>query len=257
MPTDMTMKNSAGDTMMMNYLVTGANGPLGQAIAKFLLANGHKVLVTSRATSDRYDGLGVSVQHLAGIDLLDVAGLERLKSACGSFFTGPFHIINCTGHYEGQEDYHKTTVDESFKIFASNYLAVQNTATTLIPLQIERGGGHFIAFSCNSVLYNYPQMAPFTASKAALESLTKSLANEYFGMGLVTTAFRLATLHTEHELQVKPYGDHKNWLQLDEVAQFLSAYTAQPIGLHSGNVMNLFHYSDTFFSKSYFERIRR
>ena len=253
----MTMTNSVNDTKMMNYLVTGANGPLGRAIANHLLELGHNVFVTSRVESEHYTRSGPSVLHVAHIDLLDKSALGRLKDHCVSFFKGAFHIINCTGHYKGQEEYHKTDVEETFRIFASNYIAVQNTASTLIPLQIDRGGGHFIAFSCNSVLYNYPHMAPFTASKAALESLVKSLANEYFGKGLVTTAFRLATLHTDHEIRVKPNGDHKNWLQLNEVAEFLSTYTAQPIGLHSGNVMNLFHYSDTFFRKSYFERIRR
>ena len=251
------MKNEANEPMKLNYLVTGANGPLGEAIAMQLIANGHKVLVTSRASSQRYRDLGQSVLHRDGIDLLEPEALDTLREACASYFQGGFHIINCTGHYKGQEEYHLTDVNESFKIFASNYLAVQNTATTLVPLQIERGGGHFIAFSCNSVQYNYPQMAPFTASKAALESLIKSLANEYFGRGLVTTAFRLATLRTDHELQVKPYGDHANWLELNEVAEFVATYSSQPSLLHSGNVMNLFHYSDTFFSKSYFERIRK
>ena len=197
------------------------------------------------------------MKYLFGIDLLEEDHLNTLVGAAKEFFSGQFIVIHCTGYYEGQEPLETTSIAESSRIFESNFTAVYNLTVKLLPLMIERRGGHFVAFSCNSVKYNYPQMAPFTAAKSAIESLFRTIANEFYGKGVYANCFQLATLSTEHEFERKPFGDHNNWLKLSEVVTYVQQFVNQPNQLHNGNSIQLYHYSDSFFNKSYFERIKK
>lgn len=242
---------------MNNYLITGANSYLGREFVKQLSKNNDNVLlVTSRTFYDFSNIQSNNIKYLPGIDLLDENDLLSLQKEAETLFKGKFNLINCTGYYEGQKPFIFTSLNEAKKIFDSNYTTVYNTVNTLMPLMIQKGGGHIIAFSCNSVRFNYPEMAPFTAAKSALESLMRTLANELYECGVFANSFQLATLLTEHETKVKPFGDHQNWLKVGEVVAYIEQFITDAVQIHNGNSIQLYHYSDSFFHKSYYERIK-
>lgn len=243
---------------MKNYLITGASSNLGKVLANHLSKNrDNKLIITSRKTVDLGIDPNENVKYLPGIDLLNEADLKIISDTTNVFFEGQFSVIHCTGYYEGQEPLEHMRLSESTRIFESNFTTVYNLTTQLLSIMIEKGGGHFIGFSCNSVKYNYPQMAPFTAAKAALESLFKTIANEFYDRGIYANNFQLATLLTEHEIKIKPHGDHKKWLKTIEVVNCIEQFINQPYQLQNGNTIQLYHYSESFFGQSYFDRISR
>ena len=241
-----------------NYIIAGANSYLGQAIAKHLAQSDiNRVLLVTRKPFDFSTLESEKIKHVKGIDFLNKNHLLSLSSEANIFFKEMFNVINCMGYYSGQEPFNETSFEEASRIIESNFISVYRSASALIPIMINKGGGHFIAFTCNSVRYNYPQMASFTAAKSALESLVRSIANEYYDKGIYANAFQLATLLTEHEKMVKPYGDHKNWLKTIEVAQYIDTFIKQSSHLTNGNTISLYHHSDSFFHDSYFNRIKK
>lgn len=250
------MKNEVNEPAKLNYLVTGANGALGRAIALNLHNAGHRVLATSRSamkgewpTSDR-------LVFLPNIDLLDRHSLAALATRCEEFFKGPFHVINAVGRFfkGGHVPLLQVDIAEAQEIMASNFLSVQNTATYLLPLQIQRGGGHFIGFSCTSVKYRYPRMGAFSAAKSALETFMGCLANEHYEHGIFSNVFQLSTINTPYERQLKPDGDFDHWLEPSEVAQQVMQFTQLPT-MSSGNTIHLYKHSPTFFGRSFYDRI--
>lgn len=244
---------------MINYLITGANSFLGKAIIKFLSKDiNNKLLIVTRNFTDfsEYND-NPNVFYQNEIDLLDAKCLKSLADKCDTYFEGKLNIINCVGYYKGQEPFEETSIEEAKRIFDSNFVCVYNTANALIPYLIKNKGGHFICFSCKSVKYKYPLMAPFSASKAALDCLVGSLANEYSKIGLVANSFSLSTLDTEFERTVKPFGDFDNWLKLDEVATIIEKIVTSDFDIMNGNTIDLFKYSESFFKKSYFDRIKK
>lgn len=252
----MTMKNSASDTTMMNYLVTGANGALGRAIALQLHGAGHNVIATSRRamkdewpTSDRL----LFIPH---VDLMDRSSLADLARRCEEFFSGPFHVINAVGRFfrDGHVPLLDVDIAEAQEIMASNFLSVQNTATYVLPLQIQRGGGHFIGFSCTSVKYRYPRMGAFSAAKSALETFMGCLANEHYEHGILSNVFQLSTIDTPYERSLKPDGDFAHWLEPNEIAEQVMQFTQLPT-MSSGNTIHLYKHSPTFFGRSFYDRI--
>ena len=62
-------------------LVTGASGFVGSAVARTLLARGHKVRVMVRPTSDRANLAGLDAEIVTG-DLTDPASLARAVAGC-------------------------------------------------------------------------------------------------------------------------------------------------------------------------------
>lgn len=238
----------------MNYVITGANGPLGVAICKYLIEEKScNVLCATRSMNPlQFEG---TYKQISGIDLLQEESLERLAQETNSYFSESFNIINAVGHFKnGQQPFLETSLFEAELIFKSNFTAIYNTAFKLLPVQISKGGGHFIVFSCDSTNFNYPLMNPFISAKSALNSFIKSLANEFYRLGIIANAFALTTVRTELEIKTKPHGDFENWLDPEEVAQKIFELTNIST-LISGNIIKLYKHSDTFFGKSYYDRI--
>ena len=243
---------------MNNYLITGTSSFLGRAFVDYLIQNeSNNIIITSRKKVEFEKSFNPNVQYFSGIDLMDKSDLMFIVEKANDLFDGPFSVIHCTGYYEGQEPLETTSIDESNRILNSNYTTVYNLSVMLLDTMIKKGGGHFVGFSCNSVKYNYPQMAPFTAAKSAMESLFRSIANEFYDRKIYANSFQLATLLTDHEISRKPYGDQKKWLKLIEVVTYVEQFLTQPHQLHNGNSIQLYHHSESFFNKSYFERIQK
>lgn len=244
---------------MSNFLITGANSFLGRAIVKRLSQNPvNKLLLITRSAVefDEYNN-NENIFHLKNINLLEKKCLSILSEKCVTFFKGKLNTINCVGYYKGQEPFEKTTIQEAKKIFDSNFVCVYNTANAIIPYIKDNGGGHFICFSCKSVKYHYPLMAPFSASKAALDCLVGTLANEFSKYGFIANSFSLSTLDTDYERKIKPYGDFYNWLKLEEIVTIIENIVMSDFFLMNGNTIDLFKYSESFFNKSYFDRIKK
>jgi short-subunit dehydrogenase len=240
-----------------SFVITGANSFLGRAFAKMLSKNeDYKVFLTSRSKFN-FNGLlkKKNVCYLPEIDLTVESDVEKLATAINDFLPDSFHVINCLGYFPGYETIEEINITTAKNVFDSNVLALYSVANKLLPLMRKRKGGHFIGFSTHTSYQHYPKMVAFTAAKAAVESLIRGIANEYFEKGINANTIALATLLTETELKLKPQGDSKNWLNTDEVCEFVENIILQPSKLISGNVIHIYKYSDSYFHQSYYDRI--
>lgn len=240
-----------------SFVVTGANSFLGRAFAKMLSKNeNYKVFLTSR-NKFNFNGLlkKKNVSYLPEIDLTIESDAKKFAIAVNEFLPEKFHVINCLGYFPGYNTVEEIDTEDAKKIFDSNVIALYSVANNLLPLMCKRQGGHFIGFSTHTSYQHYPKMVAFSAAKAAVESLIKGIANEYLEKGVNANTIALATLLTETELKIKPKGDSNNWLNTEEVCEFVENIILQPSRLISGNVIHIYKYSDSYFHQSYFDRI--
>jgi NAD(P)-dependent dehydrogenase (short-subunit alcohol dehydrogenase family) len=136
----------------------------------------------------------------------------------------------------------------------SHYLSLMGVARFLTPILLKKGGGRLLAMSCNSVAYNYPDLSPFTAPKAAIESFIKSYANEYAEFSISATAVALPTMRTPKVLDDKTDGDHENYIDPEEFASIVLDQLLPQSPYLTGNTVRLVKYSRTFYHSSYFDR---
>ena len=154
-------------------LVTGANRGIGRAIVEALLDRGAaKVYAGARNTdalSDLTQRYGDRVVPLQ-LDVTDDAQVVNAASSAGDVRL----LINNAGVAVGGQLSAVTIVDNARKEMEVNYFAPLNLLQRFSPVLIENGGGTVVNISSVAGLTNFPFFPTYSASKAAVHSLTQA-----------------------------------------------------------------------------------
>lgn len=236
---------------MGNYVITGGNSEIGRALADYLTQQNHEVLLISRSQkpiSEKSDN------WLDGIDLTKEKDLIKFQNFIEMHFCSPFTIIHSVGDFWAHKSITNTRFEEAISLIHSHYITLYGVIKYVVPIMQKLGGGKIVAFSCNSVKYNYPDMAAFTSAKAAVECLIKCVANEQSKYNITANAIALPSIKTKSVIKTKPEEFHKNYPTLEELTECIEKALESISPLINGNVINLFKYSDSFYHKGYYER---
>ncbi|WP_166907343.1 SDR family NAD(P)-dependent oxidoreductase [Mycobacterium sp. DL440] len=169
-------------------LVTGATAGIGRAIALQLAAEGADVVVHGRNT-DRGRALVAEI-HAAGgsarfiaADLVDSGDVERLAREAGAVDI----LINNAGVYQFLATDQMS--DEGFALHMDlNTRAPYVLVKTLAPGMARRGRGSIVNISTLAAAVPTAGTGMYSASKAALEQLTRVWAAEYAEAGVRVNA---------------------------------------------------------------------
>lgn len=155
------------------YIVMGANGGIGQALAQHLAEAGHSVIATMRApeASDLSHSLiekrAVDVTNPAAIESAfgDIGAVSGFAYAIGSIDLMPL----------------KATKDEHFlKAFEINVLGAARSLRVL-EKALKAGAGSAVLFSSIAVQQGFGNHSVISSAKGAAEGLTRALAAEWAG----------------------------------------------------------------------------
>ncbi|GAB2724908.1 SDR family NAD(P)-dependent oxidoreductase [Kitasatospora kifunensis] len=165
-------------------LVTGSTGGIGAETAKLLAAAGAEVVVSGRnaergaATVQAITDSGGTARFIAA-ELTDLASLRQLADAAGEVDI----LVNNAGVFPGAP-----TVEQDVETFdavlAANIRAPYFLTAALAPGMVARGSGSIINVSTMAASIGIPGLSVYSASKAALESLTRSWAAEFSPAGV-------------------------------------------------------------------------
>lgn len=236
---------------MSNYVITGANSEIGTALAKHLITCGHRVLLVSRTPPKK---LVKGTDWIDKVDLTNENDLLRLREFVESKFESSFTVIHSVGDFWAHKSITNTAFSEVVSQINSHYVTLFGVMKSLVPVMKKVGGGKIVAFSCNSVKYNYPDMAAFTSAKAAVECLIKCVANEQSKNNIICNAFALPSIKTKNVIETKPEVFHENYPTLDELTECIEKTIENLSTLSNGNIISLFKYSDSFYNKGYYQR---
>jgi NAD(P)-dependent dehydrogenase (short-subunit alcohol dehydrogenase family) len=151
------------------FVVTGAGSGLGRATAAMLLANGAEVVAVD-IKGEGLGGLASSGATVIAADVTRAADRDRVVSACGTCDG----LVNCAGvirlipaHETREEDWDAVVgVNAKALLFLS--LAVAD--------RLRPGGAIVSMSSVSAIKAATPEAMVYAASKAAVISLTRSLA---------------------------------------------------------------------------------
>ena len=172
-------------------LVTGAAGGLGTELCRLLAEDRTSLLLLDRDASgmarlagELEDGVEVATQELDLADLEAVdAGMAELTAAHPDVDL----LIAAAGLDRAQSllafDWRQARDD-----FAVNSLANLVLLSHLVPKMAARGGGHITAIASLAGVVGMPYEAPYSASKAALATITESARAELEPRGITFTA---------------------------------------------------------------------
>lgn len=170
---------------MERILVTGAGDSVGRAIAERFLGRGDKVHICDvradavAATLEANPGLTGSVTDVGVRD--DVEALFDAARAALGGLTILVNVVGMAGPRGAIEDIDE---DEWDKTIAVNLSGMFYCMKRAVPLLKANGGGSIVNFSTCSTRTGIPYRAPYIASKAGVEGLTKNSARELGPFGI-------------------------------------------------------------------------
>lgn len=241
--------------MNRNILVSGASSDLAQEFIK-IASSSASVLAVSRSeiNGSKLFARKDNNKYIGGMDLTNEDDVSCLAKEVGTFFDNPFSAVHFAGDFWVHKPFTSTDFSEIKSLMDSHYVTLCGVAKAVTPHMKKVGGGRLVAFSCNSVGYNYPDLSPFTCPKAAIESFVKCYANEHSEFGISSTAIALPTMRTNKVLKEKPQGDIDNYISPAELGEILLGEILTQNNFVTGNIIKLFKHSETFYNQGYFER---
>ncbi|MGV8963581.1 MAG: SDR family NAD(P)-dependent oxidoreductase [Candidatus Saccharimonadaceae bacterium] len=154
---------------MANYLIIGASSGIGKQLAIQLAASGHRVYATYYSTDILETNSQISYHPLNVLD--EILNLDFLPDALdgliycpGSINLKPFGRISPS---EFVDDYILQVVG-AIKVIQSVFTKLRKS-----------GNGSIVLFSTIAVQNGFPYHTQVSASKGAIEGLTKALAAEF------------------------------------------------------------------------------
>ncbi|TVU41564.1 hypothetical protein EJB05_15093, partial [Eragrostis curvula] len=165
-------------------IVTGASRGIGRAIAAHLSALGASVVVGYSSSAAEAESLAASLPRAVAVraDVADESAVRSLFDAAERAFGSPPHILVANaGVLDDTYPTVAATPTASFdRVVGVNlrgaFLCLREAANRL-----PRGGGRIVAVT-SSVVGSHPTgYAAYTASKAAVEALVRTMAKELKG----------------------------------------------------------------------------
>ena len=171
--------------------VTAAAQGIGRATALAFAAAGARVIATD-INAERLVEIGSPSITTSRLDVLDAAAVTEVARNAG-----PVDILfNCAG-FVHQGTIEDATEDEWSFGFDLNCRSMFRTMKAFLPGMVERGGGVILNMaSVSSNLKGVPNRFIYSATKAAVIGMTRSVAADYVTRGVRCNALCPGTVQT-------------------------------------------------------------
>jgi 3-oxoacyl-[acyl-carrier protein] reductase len=238
-------------------LVTGAGSGIGRAIAEKLARDGERVVVNdlNAATADevvaRIKESGGEATTAPG-DVSDPQAVEQIMAAVRGAYGSPEILVNNAGFLQ-QKRFVDLTVEDFDRMIAVHLRGTFLCTRAVLPEMLSRGSGIVVNVASQLGQIGGIELCHYSAAKAGIIGLTKSLAREVSAQGVRVNAVAPGPINTELILGLSeewqrakaaelPLGRFGEPWEVAETVAFLASdaatlYVGQTLGPNSGDVM--------------------
>lgn len=166
-------------------IVTGGASGLGYATAKKFTASGIKTIIIGRNEAKlkkAADELG-ELAYTYSFDLNDSEGIPTLIQNIADKFGRIDILVNNAG-INLKKPMLEVTSEEFNRVLSTNVVSVFVISREVSKIMVEQGEGSIINISSMAAQYGIPKVIAYTASKSAIEGMTKAMAVELSPLGI-------------------------------------------------------------------------
>lgn len=229
----------------MVILITGSSRGIGAALAASFTKAGHKVLLVSRnrtALQKLADACNKEAgQELAipiPFDLFDLPDLEKeFISLIGEHTQTVDALFNNAGQLI-RKPFHEVQLQEARKLFEVNFFMPAQLIRICLPFMEQSKLKHVVNVTSMAGFQGskkFSGLSYYSASKAALATLTESLSEEYMEKGITLNALSIGSVQTE--MLAEAFPGFKAPLEPAQMAEFMRWFTLEGASYFNGKVL--------------------
>ncbi|MCE4266379.1 SDR family NAD(P)-dependent oxidoreductase [Rhodococcus globerulus] len=189
----MTATNPMFDLTGRSALVTGAAGGIGSAVARAFATAGATVLVTdvdgdaAAAVAERITAAGGKADSLA-LDVRDRAAADAAVARAAGFTEGKLHILVNNAGVTAPAMFKDLAQDSFQRMLDIHLLGAFHCSQAALPFLATDGTGRIINVTSSAGITGTLGQVNYSAAKAGIIGLTKSLARELARKNILVNA---------------------------------------------------------------------
>jgi len=200
-------------------LVTGANGGLGAHVTKALLETGFSVVGLAPKIQPhdfdhpQFTALPATLGSLTGAK----QAVETILAHFGKIDV----LAHLVGGFAGGQTIADTDDATFQRMLDMNLNSSFHILRAVLPPMRQAGSGRIIAIGSRAVENPGPSVGAYSASKAALVSLIRTVAIENKDLGITANVILPGTIDTPANRKDMPGGDTSQWVQPASIANLI------------------------------------
>ena len=200
-------------------LITGAKGGLGSFVTEAFLAAGARVVGVSRSIRQ---GDFTHPEFLAmPAELLTGDAARKIAGDVVARFGRIDALVHVMGGFAGGQSVAETDDATFEQMLDLNYRAGFFIARAVLPQMRQQGGGRILAVASRQAVEPGAMVGAYSASKAALVALVRTIALENKDRGISANTVLPGTMDTPGNRAGDPKADRSQWVQPSQVAALL------------------------------------
>jgi NAD(P)-dependent dehydrogenase (short-subunit alcohol dehydrogenase family) len=223
-------------------LVTGATGGLGPAVVGAFLADGWRVVATSRSGRPPQDLVGHDRLESVATDLfepVDVA--EAVTVAVGDRAGAPLRaLVNLVGGYAAGGRVHETPVEQFERQLTLNLRPTYLVTQAVLPHLVDGGGGAIVCVSARAAVAPFRGAGGYVSAKAAVLAFAQAVAVEYRADGVRCNAVLPSVIDTPANRAAQPEADPSRWVPPEQVAAVIRFLCGEESAPTSGGAIPVY-----------------
>lgn len=177
-------------------VVIGASSGMGAAAVPVLHAAGARVAAFDLPRAVWPNAVADAAELTGGVDITDETAIEAALTQAGEALGRIDAVVNCAGVLGAVVPGIEETVADVQRLLDINLLGAFALTRRALPAMIEQGYGRIVHVASIAGKEGNPQMTGYSASKAGMIAMVKSLGKEYAPSGVTINAIAPASIET-------------------------------------------------------------